>query len=80
MSDNNGKDDNVTEINPKGGDKRSPAERLLDGVKKQKREALENKMKEKLKIVLEQKEAYEGTLVEISALEEEIKAVDKIKL
>ena len=75
-----GKDDNVTEIAPKGGDKRSPSERLLDGVKKQKREGLENKIKDKLKLVLEQKEAYEGTLTEITALEEEIKSVDKIKL
>lgn len=75
-----GKDDNVTEINPKGGDKRKPSERLLDGVKKQKREGLENKLKEKLKLVLEQKEAYEGTIKEIGALEEEITAVDKLKL
>ena len=74
-----GKDDNVTELN-KGGDKRSPSERLLDGVKKQKREGLENKIKEKLKLVLEQREAYEGTMTEIVALEEEIKSVDKLKL
>jgi hypothetical protein len=80
MDGNNGKDDNVTEINPKGGDKRSPSERLLDGVKKQKREGLENKLKEKLKLVLEQKEAYEGTLAEIADLNDQIANVDKIKL
>ncbi len=75
----NGSDDNVTELN-KGKDNRTPVTKALEGLKKGAREGLENKIKEKVKLALEQKKAYEGTLEEIAALEAEVADVEKMKL
>lgn len=77
---NDGTSDNVTEIPQKGGDKRSPMTKALEGIKKGKREALENKLKDKVKLALEQKEAYDGTITEIAAIEVEIDGLEKLKL